>query len=172
MDLKSKIRDVPDFPKKGIIFRDITPILKDPLALKQAVQELKYRCLGKRVDAIVGIESRGFILGSILAHELGVGFVPVRKAGKLPWTTIKEEYTLEYGTATLEIHKDAIEDGQNVIICDDLLATAGTALAATKLIEKLGGNIISLLFLVELSFLKGRERLNKYEVVSLIKYDK
>ncbi|MBI2075965.1 MAG: adenine phosphoribosyltransferase [Candidatus Aenigmarchaeota archaeon] len=170
MDLKSRIRDVPDFPKKGIVFRDITPLLKDPVALKQAIHEMKYHCLGKRIDAVVGIDSRGFILGSILAHELGVGFVPVRKVGKLPWTTIKEEYTLEYGTAALEMHKDAIDNGENVIIVDDLLATGGTALATAKLVEKLGGNVLSLLFLVELTFLKGAEKLRNYEVVSLIKY--
>jgi len=170
IDLKSKIRDVPDFPKKGIVFKDITPLLKDPLALTQAIREMKYHCLGKRIDAIVGIESRGFIFGSALAHELGVGFVPVRKAGKLPWTTIKEEYTLEYNSAAVEIHKDAIKEGENIVICDDLLATAGTALATTKLIEKLGGNIVGLLFLVELSFLRGREKLNKYDVVSLVQY--
>ncbi len=170
IDLKSKIRDVPDFPKKGIVFKDITPLLKDPVALAQAIREMKYHCLGKRIDAIVGIESRGFILGSVLAHELGVGFVPVRKAGKLPWTTIKEEYLLEYGSAALEIHKDAIKEGENVIICDDLLATGGTALATAKLVEKLGGHVSGFLFLVELTFLKGAEKLKNYEVVSLIKY--
>jgi len=170
MDLKSRIRDVPDFPKKGIVFKDITPLLRDAAALTQAIREMKYHCLGKRIDAIVGIESRGFILGSVLAHELGVGFVPVRKAGKLPWTTIKEEYTLEYGSAALEIHKDAIAEGQNVVIVDDLLATAGTALATTKLVEKLGGKVLSLLFLVELTFLNGAEKLKGYDVASLIKY--
>lgn len=170
MDLKSKIRDVPDFPKKGIVFKDITPLLRDPVALTQVIREMKYHCLGKRINAIVGIESRGFILGSILAHELGVGFVPVRKAGKLPWTTIKEEYTLEYGSATLEMHKDALEAGENVVICDDLLATGGTSLATAKLVEKLGGKVLGFLFLVELTFLKGAEKLKGYEVVSLIKY--
>lgn len=170
MDLKSKIRDVPDFPKKGIVFRDITPLLKDPIALKQAIHEMKYHCSGKRIDVIVGIESRGFILGSALAMELGVGFVPARKAGKLPWATIKEEYALEYGTAALEMHKDAIEKGQNVIICDDLLATGGTSLATAKLVEKLGGNVLGFAFLVELTFLKGAEKLKDYEVASLIKY--
>jgi len=170
MDLKSKIRDVPDFPKKDIVFKDITPLLRDPIALTQAIREMKYHCLGKRIDAIVGIESRGFILGSVLAHELGVGFVPVRKAGKLPWTTIKEEYTLEYGSAALEIHKDAIESGEGVMIVDDLLATAGTAAATAKLVEKLGGKVLGFLFLVELSFLRGAEKLKGYNVASLIKY--
>jgi adenine phosphoribosyltransferase len=133
---------------------------------------MKKKCLGKNIDVIVGIESRGFIFGGILAHELGVGFVPVRKLGKLPAEKIKEEYGLEYGKDCIEIHKDAIESGQNVLICDDLLATAGTALATAKLIEKLGGNIVGMVFLMELSFLRGREKLSKYDVSSLIQYDK
>ncbi len=170
MDLKTRIRDIPDFPKKGIVFEDITPLLKDPVALAQAIREMKVCCLGKRIDAIVGIESRGFILGSVLAHELGVGFVPVRKAGKLPWTTIKEEYTLEYGSAAIEIHKDAIEKGQNVVIVDDLLATGGTAAATARLVEKIGGRVLGFLFLVELTFLKGAEKLKGYEIASLVEY--
>lgn len=170
IDLKSLIRDVPDFPKKGIVFKDITPVLRDAAALAQVIKELKYRCLGKRIDAVVGIESRGFVLGSALAHELGVGFIPVRKAGKLPWTTIKEEYTLEYGSATLEIHKDALEGGENVLICDDLLATGGTAAATAKLVEKSGAKVVGFLFLLELTFLKGAEKLSGYSIESLVRY--
>jgi adenine phosphoribosyltransferase len=171
-ELKKTIREVPNFPKNGILFYDMTTLLKDGEALKYAVKEMKKKCLGKNIDVIVGIESRGFIFGGILAHELGVGFVPVRKLGKLPAEKIKEEYGLEYGKDCIEIHKDAIESGQNVLICDDLLATAGTALATAKLIEKLGGNIVGMVFLMELSFLRGREKLSKYDVSSLIQYDK
>lgn len=172
MNLYEKIRDVPDFPRKGVVFRDITPLLKDPMALEEAVHEMKSHCLGKRIDLIAGIEARGFILGPLLAQELGVGFVPVRKAGKLPWTTIKEEYSLEYGTAAVEIHKDAIENGQNVLICDDVLATGGTALATAQLAERLGGEIVGLCFLIELDFLRGREKLAGYDIYSLLHYEK
>ncbi len=170
MDLKEKIRDVPDFPKKGVVFKDLTPLFRDTNALKQAIQDMKSSCAGKRIDIVAGIESRGFILGSILAHELGAGFVLIRKAGKLPWLTVKEEYMLEYGSAAIEIHKDSIAKGEEVIIVDDLLATGGTSLAAAKLVEKLGGKVAGFLFLVELTFLKGAEKLDGYNVVSLVKY--
>ena len=170
--LKSKIRDVMDFPKKGVVFKDITTLIQDPVALNTAIFEMKKICKGKNIDVIVGIESRGFIFGSILAHELGVGFVPVRKRGKLPGDKMKEEYELEYGTDAIEIHSDAIEKGQNVMIVDDLLATAGTSAATGRLVERLGGNVVGLLFLVELSFLGGRKKIGKYNINSLVTYDK
>ncbi len=169
--LKTKIRDVPDFPKKGIVFKDVTTLLKDPVALSLAIREMKIRCQGRKIDLIVGIESRGFIFGGILAHELGVGFVPVRKKGKLPAEVIKAEYQLEYGTDHIEMHEDGIVRGQNVLIIDDLLATGGTAAAATRLVERLGGNVTGLGFLIELSFLKGREKLAGHDVFSLLQYD-
>lgn len=172
MNLKEYVRVVEDFPKKGISFKDITPLLRNASALRQVVHELKYHCLGRRIDAVIGIESRGFILGALLALELGVGFVPVRKAGKLPAATLREEYTLEYGTAAVEIHKDALRAGQGIIICDDLLATGGTALATAKLAAQLGAEVAGLLFVIELTSLKGREKLAGYDVVSLLQYDK
>ena len=170
--LKTKIRDIPDFPKKGVVFKDITTLLKDPVALNLAIREMKCRCLGNKIDIIVGIESRGFILGGILAHELGVGFVPVRKKGKLPAEVIRAEYQLEYGNDHIEMHEDGIVRGQNVLIIDDLLATGGTAAASTKLVESLGGNVVGLGFLIELLFLHGRKKLAGYDVFSLIQYDR
>jgi len=170
--IKSKIRNVKDFPKKGIVFRDITTLIQDPDALSTTIFEMKKICSGKKIDVIVGIESRGFIFGSILAHELGVGFVPVRKRGKLPAAKMNEEYEKEYGIDAVEIHRDSIRKGENVMIVDDLLATAGTSVATAKLIEKTGGNIIGLLFLIELSFLNGRKKLSKYNIYSMVKYDK
>jgi len=171
--LKSKIRDVKDFPKPGIVFKDITTLIKDPQALKVSIDEMLKYCKDKNIDITVGIESRGFIFGSILAQELGVGFVPVRKRGKLPAEKMEEEYEKEYGKDAVEIHKDAIKKGQNILIVDDLLATGGTAAATEALIEKAGGNIIGLLFLIELSFLQGRKKLNpKYDIYSLVTYDK
>ncbi len=169
--LKSMIRDVPDFPKKGIGFKDITTLIKDPWALNTAIYEMKKYCHGKIIDKIAGIESRGFIFGSILSQELGIGFVPVRKRGKLPAAKMTEEYEKEYGPDAVEVHKDAIEKGDRVLIVDDLIATAGTAAATANLIEKVGGKVIGLLFLVELSFLNGRDKLSKYEVHSMLKYD-
>ena len=169
--LKSMIRDVPDFPKPGIVFKDITTLIKDPWALNTAIYEMKKYCHGKIIDKIVGIESRGFIFGSILAQELGIGFVPVRKRGKLPAAKMTEEYEKEYGPDAVEIHRDAIEKGDNVLIVDDLIATAGTATATASLIEKVGGKVVGLLFMVELSFLRGRDKLSKYEVHSMLKYD-
>lgn len=168
--MKSLIRDVPDFPKKGILFKDITPILKSPEALQFAVDELTELLGEMGPDQIVGIESRGFIFSPILAYKLKAGFVPVRKKGKLPWQTIRASYQLEYGESELEIHKDAVFDGVKVAVVDDLLATGGTAKAAIQLVEKLGGKVVAVAFLVELTFLKGREKLSDYPVFSLIQY--
>ncbi|MCK4400815.1 adenine phosphoribosyltransferase [bacterium] len=170
MDLKNMIRDVPDFPKKGIIFKDITTLLKDKDAFREAVDKLAEECEEKKVDIVVAVEARGFIFGGVLAYKLGAGFVPLRKPGKLPYKTIKETYELEYGTDTLEIHEDAIKHGDNVLVIDDLLATGGTSLATVKLVEKLGGNVSKIVFLIDLRFLKGTEKLDGYEVSSLITY--
>ncbi len=169
-DLKKYIRNILDFPKKGIMFRDITPLLNNPDTLKIAVEMIANNYKDIKVDKVVGIESRGFILGAILAYKMKTGFVPVRKPGKLPFETIKEEYKLEYGFDSIEIHKDAIKAGENVLLHDDLLATGGTALAACKLIEKLGGKIVGVSFLIELKFLNGREKLKNYNVHSLISF--
>jgi len=170
MKLEAFIRDVPEFPEKGIIFKDITTLLKDKDAFKYAVDQMveKYRDI--QIDKIVGIESRGFIFGGIAAYNLGCGFVPARKPGKLPAETISEDYTLEYGTNTLELHVDGIREGENIVITDDLLATGGTALAVVKLVEKLKGNILGIEFLIELKFLNGIEKLPGYPVTSYIKY--
>lgn len=171
MDYKKYIRSVPNFPKEGILFYDITTLLKEPLVLKSAILELVDKYKGIKVDKVVGMESRGFIFGSLLASELHCGFVPARKPGKLPAKTIKQEYSLEYGKDALEIHEDAISFGENVLVVDDLLATGGTALATCKLIEKLGGKIVSVCFMIELDFLNGREKLKDYNAFSLIHYD-
>jgi adenine phosphoribosyltransferase len=170
MDLAKIIRDVPDFPQKGIIFKDITTLLKNPEALKYVIDTMveKYRHQG--IDKIVGIESRGFIFGGAVAYMLGCGFVPARKPGKLPAETISESYTLEYGTNTLEIHTDAIAEGENVLIVDDLLATGGTAAAVAKMVERLKGKVAAIEFLIELEFLKGIDKLKEYTVHSYIKY--
>lgn len=170
-DLAKFIRTVPDFPKKGIGFKDITTLLKDRLAFQRAVDELAEGFRHKKIDKIVGIESRGFIFGAALAYKWNVGFVPVRKPAKLPAETLREEYQLEYGKDGIEIHRDAITPGESVLIVDDLLATGGTASAAARLVEKLGGEITGVAFLIELAFLNGREKLKKYEVTSIIKYD-
>lgn len=171
MNLKDTIRDVPDFPKKGIVFKDITTLLKDPEALSYATEELYKFAKNKQITKVAGIESRGFIIGGLLAQKLTAGFVPIRKPGKLPAETISESYSLEYGTDSIEIHKDAIEPGDIVLLHDDLLATGGTMEAAIKLVEKLGGKVAQISFLIELNFLNGRERLKNYEVHSLIQYD-
>ena len=171
-DLKGLIRDVPDFPKPGILFYDITTLLKDSSGLRAVVEALKKRCDGIRFDVVLGIEARGFIFGPALACALGKGFVPVRKPGKLPAETEKMEYALEYGADAVEVHKDAIRPGASVLIVDDLLATGGTAGAVAKLVEKLGGEVAALLFVVELDFLNGREKLAGYQVHSLLHYDK
>jgi adenine phosphoribosyltransferase len=169
-DLRSRIRSIPDFPKKGILFRDITTLLKDPAAMAEAIEQFSDRFADMDIQKLVCIESRGFILGGALAQRFHAGFVPVRKPGKLPAQTLREEYALEYGTDALEIHRDAIQSGDRVLIHDDLLATGGTAAAACKLVESLGGQILGIAFLVELSFLKGRNRLGEYDVFSIINY--
>ena len=170
-DIKKMIRDIPNFPKPGILFKDITPVLKDPSSFRFTVDVIagEFEKLGK-IDCVVGIESRGFIMSPVLAYKLNAGFVPVRKKGKLPYTTEQESYTLEYGEAVLEIHQDAIVPGSRVVIVDDLLATGGTALAAARLVEKLGGKVIKLAFLVELLFLAGRKKLSAYDIFSLVQY--
>ncbi len=170
MDLAKIIRDVPDFPEKGIIFKDITTLLKDPSAFKQVIDMMVDNYRDKGITKIVGIESRGFIFGGAVAYLLGCGFVPARKPGKLPAETISESYTLEYGKNTLELHVDAIEPGEKVLIIDDLLATGGTAAAVAKLVKELKGEVVAIDFLIELGFLNGREKLAGYTVNSYIKY--
>ncbi len=171
MDLKSKIRTVPDWPKKGIMFRDITPLLQDKKAFKYVIDKFYERYKGKNIDVIVAIESRGFIFGSVLAYKLGCSFVPIRKEGKLPHKTMKQEYSLEYGNAVVEIHEDAIKQGDKVLIVDDLIATGGTISATIKLVELLGGKIIEIAFVIELIDLKGREKLKDYNVFSLVEFE-
>src|SRR5579885_2293341 len=171
-ELKKLIREVPDFPKKGILFYDITTLLKDKAGYATLIDLLAERYIGKDVDLVLGMEARGFIFGPALAYRLNAGFVPVRKPNKLPADTAKWDYKLEYGTGTLEIHKDAIKPGQKVIVVDDLLATGGTAEATVELAKSLGADIAGLGFVVELDFLKGRERLRDYDVFSLLKYSK
>ena len=171
IELKKFIRGIPDFPKKGILFRDITTLIKDPLAFKSAIDAICEHYKGIKIDKVVSTEARGYIFGGALAYKLGCGLVPVRKPGKLPAPTIKEEYELEYGIDALEIHQDAIAEGERILVFDDLLATGGTALATCKLAERLGGKIIGVALLIELADLKGREKLKDYEIFSLIKYD-
>lgn len=171
MNLKDLIRTVPNFPKEGIMFRDITTLLKSPEGYKQTLDDLVNLSKNKDITKVIGIESRGFIFGGALAEKLGAGFVPVRKPGKLPAATVSESYILEYGTDSIEIHKDAIAPGDKILLHDDLLATGGTMEAACKLVEKLGAEIIQISFLIELSFINGREKLKNYEVHSLINYD-
>ena len=168
--LADKIRDIPDFPKKGIVFKDITPLLSDIETLRTSVKEMAAPYMDLDVDVVVGIESRGFIFGAPIADILGCSFVPVRKPGKLPWKTESVSYELEYGSDSLEIHVDSIEPHQNVLIVDDLLATGGTAEATCRLVSKLRGNIVGFTVLVELEFLEGRKRLNQYNVHSLVQY--
>ncbi len=170
MNLKDTIREIQDFPKEGISFKDITTLMKDGEAFKYAIDSFIENLKDKNVDIIVGPEARGFLTGTPVAYGMGVGFVPVRKPGKLPAETVSYSYGLEYGSDTLEIHRDAIKPGQRVAIVDDLLATGGTMEAAAKLIEDLGGEVVSMQFLIELEFLGGKEKLSKYEVNSLIKY--
>ncbi|NLM26477.1 MAG: adenine phosphoribosyltransferase [Firmicutes bacterium] len=171
MNLMEKIRIIEDFPKPGISFKDITTLIRDPEAFRYSVQKMAEFCADKQVDLVVGVESRGFILGAPLAYELGVGFCLVRKPGKLPGEVLKVEYELEYGTDALEIHKDAISPGMNVVIVDDLLATGGTISATAELLEKLGANIVGFTFLIELAYLNGRQRLSDYDVLALVKYE-
>lgn len=167
--LKKSIRDVPDFPKKGILFKDITTLCKDPVSFQRMVDIIAHRYVGKRIDVVVGIEARGFVVGAALAYKLGAGIVLVRKPGKLPHKTHKVNYSLEYGTDSLEIHRDAIKKGQNVLIADDLLATGGTAAAVVKLVKSMGGNIVECAFIIELADLNGRKKL-KTKAFSLLKY--
>ncbi len=170
--LKKLIREVPDFPKKGILFYDITTLLKDRLGFARLIDALSEHYIGKEIDLVLGMEARGFIFGPALAYRLNAGFVPVRKPGKLPAETEKVSYDLEYGSNSLEMHKDAIKKGERVLIVDDLLATGGTAVATAKLASGLGGQIAGLAFVVELDFLKGREKLTNYDVFSLLHYDR
>jgi len=169
-ELKAAVRDVPDFPIKGILFKDITPILQDGKLFHIAVDAFADRFKGKNVDGVVGIDARGFIFAGAVAYKLGIGFVPVRKKGKLPYKTVVTSYTLEYGSETSEMHVDSIKKGDNVIIVDDLLATGGTAMAAATLVKQLGANIVEIDFLIELSFLKGRERLKEFPLFAAIVY--
>jgi len=171
MDLKEKIRVIEDFPKKGISFKDITTVLKDGEGFKYIIDKIVEKVKDKEIDLVVGPEARGFVLGAPVAYALGVGFVPVRKPGKLPADTLRYEYSLEYGNDALEIHKDAIIPGQRVLIVDDLLATGGTISAVAKLVEELGGVVASMGFVVELTGLKGREKLKGYDVFSLVQYE-
>jgi adenine phosphoribosyltransferase len=168
--LKSKIRDIPDFPKPGIIFKDITPLVKDPAALRLAVHQLLHPFLGRDITAVAGMEARGFIFGSLVAWELGIPFIPLRKPGKLPYDVQSVSYDLEYGSAELEVHIDAVDSTDKVLLIDDLLATGGTAKASCELIEKLGASIVACAFVVELEFLNGRDNLQGYEVHSLLHY--
>jgi len=170
-ELKQLIRNVPDFPKKGIGFKDITTLIKRADAFQKVIDLISDRFKDRKIDVIVAIESRGFILGGALAYKWGVGFVPVRKPGKLPAETIREEYELEYGTDALEIHRDAIREGQNVLIVDDLLATGGTLAATARLVERLGGKVAGIACMIELNFLKGREKLSGYDFYSIIQYE-
>ena len=169
-DLKKLIREVPDFPKPGILFYDITTLLKDPLGLHWAVDLLANHYVGQVIDRVVGIEARGFIFAPMVAYRLNAGFVPVRKPKKLPAETARATYSLEYGQDALEVHRDAITKGQEVLIIDDLLATGGTAAAVAGLVESLGGRVTGIGFLIELEFLKGRERLSRYNLHALLKY--
>jgi adenine phosphoribosyltransferase len=171
-DLKKLIREVPDFPKPGILFYDITTLLKDAQGLGRLTEALVSHYAGRPPDVVAGIEARGFMFGPVLATHLGRGFVPIRKPGKLPAPSIRVTYDLEYGCDSLEIHKDAIQPGQQVLIVDDLLATGGTARATCQLVEKLGGIVCGVAFVIELEFLKGRDRLANYDVFSVLQYDK
>ncbi len=170
MNIETYIRDIHNFPKQGIIFKDITPLMAHPEAMQKTVQSLLNLVGENKIHKVVGIESRGFFFATLLAQHLQAGFVPVRKKGKLPFDTISETYDLEYGKDSIEIHKDAIKPGENVLLHDDVLATGGTAKAACSLIERLGGNIIQCNFLIELTFLNGREKLENYPVKSLLSY--
>ena len=170
MELKNYIREIPDFPKPGINFKDITPLLKSPDALASTFEQLAEPFRHKKIDFVAGTESRGFMFGIGVAKELNVGFIPIRKKGKLPAATFSEDYELEYGTDSLEIHKDAIDKGQRILLVDDLLATGGTMKATAKLVESSGGEVVSCCFVIELGFLNGKEVLSGYETRSLIKY--
>src|SRR5437764_13739893 len=168
--LRARVRDVPDFPKKGIIFKDITPILQDGVLFRASIDLFLEQCRGKQIDKVVGIDARGFLFGSAVAYELGIGFVPLRKKGRLPYKTETAAYTLEYGEAEMELHIDAIEKGEKIVLIDDLLATGGTSASALTLIQKVGGELVSAMFLIELEFLNGRKKLEPAPVVSFLKY--
>jgi len=168
--LRAAVRDVPDFPKKGIVFKDITPVLNDPVLFRASIDLFLERCRGMKIDKIVGIDARGFLFGSAVAYELGVGFVPIRKRGKLPYTTEVAKYSLEYGEAEMEMHIDSITAGERVVMLDDLLATGGTSAAAAVLIRKTGGHLLEAQFLIELQFLHGRKQLEPTPVASFLKY--
>ena len=170
MDLKSSIRTIPNWPKPGIMFRDITTLIQNPQAFHYCIEKFREQCRGRNITAIAGIESRGFIFGAALAHELQLPFVLIRKKGKLPWKTVSQEYQLEYGTDKIEIHADAISPRDNVVIVDDLIATGGTAKAACQLVEKLGGKVESLLFVINLPELQGMEKLRGYDVHYLVEF--
>ncbi|WP_458408394.1 adenine phosphoribosyltransferase [Anaerotignum sp.] len=170
MDLKDKIRSIENFPQEGVLFRDITTLLKDAEGMKEAIDQMTAKLEGVDFDLVLGPESRGFIFGMPVAYNMGKGFVPVRKAGKLPAEVVSKEYALEYGTATIEMHKDAIQPGQKVVIVDDLMATGGTAKAIVEMVEEMGGEVAALLFLIELDFLEGRKVLPGYKIESVIHY--
>jgi adenine phosphoribosyltransferase len=168
--VKALIRDVPDFPKEGIVFKDITPLLADPIAFSTVIDLIVVHFGRGNVDKVVGIEARGFILASPVAYHFGAGFVPVRKKDKLPWNTEAAEYELEYGTATLEIHQDAVAAGERVLVVDDVLATGGTARATAQLVERIGGKVVGIACLIELGFLNGRDKIQGYDVFTLLTY--
>jgi len=170
LDLASKIRDVPDFPKEGIVFKDVMPLLADAEYFAETIDRLGEWARPRRPDLVFGAEARGFIFGGALAYALGAGFIAARKPGKLPWETVEATYALEYGTDSLEVHRDAISEGSRVIVLDDVLATGGTARAKVELVEQLGGIVVGVVFVIELTFLNGRERLAGYDVHSLIQY--
>jgi adenine phosphoribosyltransferase len=169
--VKSKVRSIPDWPIKGVIFRDITTLLEDPQAFKAICSIFYNRYVNENVDKIVGIDARGFLFGAVLAYELGIGFVPIRKKGKLPYKTIRQSYTLEYGEATIEIHEDAIASNDRVVIVDDLMATGGTIAASAALVEKLGGNLLECAFVIELPDLKGREKMKNRNCFAIIEFE-
>ena len=168
--IKGLIRDVPDFPEPGVVFKDITPVLADPIAFSTITDLIVVHFGRGNIDKVVGIEARGFILASPVAYHFGAGFVPIRKKGKLPWDSVGEEYALEYGTATLELHRDGVAPGERVLIVDDVLATGGTAAAAASLIEQIGGKVVGISCMIELDFLHGRDKLPGYDIFSLIHY--
>lgn len=170
-ELRDCVRDIPDFPKPGVTYKDITPLLSNTDAFRSTIDLIAAHFEGTAVDRVLGVEARGFIIAAPVAYRFRSAFVPVRKAGKLPWEIEREEYELEYGTDLLEIHRDAVEAGDRVVIIDDVLATGGTAAATVRLVEKLGGTVIGLAFVIELGFLKGRQKLEGYDVLSLVTYD-
>lgn len=171
VDLSSHVRDIPDFPRPGVVFKDITPLLADTAAFTAAVDGISEHFADRGVDVVLGVEARGFIIAAPVAYRFGAGFVPVRKAGKLPWEIERQEYELEYGTDLLEIHRDALRPGQRVLVVDDVMATGGTAAATARLVEKLGGDLVGMGFVIELGFLGGRAKIEGHDIVSLVTYD-